>query len=156
MIIKIFILLFIMLNINGCTTWKSQLRKEVKWIHEIIEYTPDIRYNDYLQSCEETLQRGAGDCEDFANLTAYWLDMKGYTTELFVGWYFNASSYAVGKHAWVRVIKDGIIWVVDTSGYKVIVKKEKSNFLTIHNYDPLRSLSKDFYKRHRLKIIEGK
>lgn len=154
MLIRIFLIILIGLNVGGCTTWKSRVKKDCKWVYKTIKYTPEGDGEDYLQSCEETLQRGKGDCEDFSHLTAYLLEMKGYKVEEIVVWYYNPLNEQRGKHACVRVYKNGKPWIVDTSGYKIIIQKEKITMFTIHRYMFLKLLADDFYYRGRLKIIE--
>jgi hypothetical protein len=67
-------------TLQTCTN-RLRLRNLVKEIHNEIEYVADD--GDYWQYPNETLERGKGDCEDFAILfmkTAY--DRYGITTTL--------------------------------------------------------------------------
>jgi hypothetical protein len=50
------------------------------WIDENITYTPDLDTHgqrEYWQAPQETLDRGTGDCEDFAILLGYYADALG-------------------------------------------------------------------------------
>ncbi len=128
MIIRIFILLFICLNVNGCATWKTPIRKECKQI---------IKENTYI--------KGEFDCKQFAPITEEALLKLGYDAEAVVGWYTFAASREIkgGRHAFVRLIYNGKKYAVDTSGEKPIIQKEGYSVFNFHNYEVLRTLEED-------------
>lgn len=63
------------------------------WLQENIEYVGDE--GDYWQSPEETLERGAGDCEDFAFLNDAFLRLLGYNSRTMVLFNNDGSRHAI-------------------------------------------------------------
>lgn len=127
MIIKIFLLILIGLNVSGCTTWKTPIRKECNKI---------VRENTY--------EKDVFDCKQFAPLTKKVLLEMGYDAEAVAGWYtFTGSNPRHGRHAWVRLIHNGKKYAIDTSGERLIFQKEGYSVYNFHNYEVIRTLKED-------------
>lgn len=69
------------------------LEDYTQWLQENIEYVGDI--GDYWQSPEETLERKAGDCEDFAFLNVAFLRVLGYNPRAMGLLYINGEGHAI-------------------------------------------------------------
>ncbi|MBT3201578.1 MAG: hypothetical protein HN350_16875 [Phycisphaerales bacterium] len=75
-----------------------------------IRYADDEN-GDYWQSPQETIQRGAGDCEDQAFYLHYLLLKKGLQSEVVFG--IEDLKQADSGHVWVEHSANGEVYVLD-------------------------------------------
>jgi len=66
--------------IKSCNTKECKASKIYWWVTENIEYIPDPGDEEQIQSPEETLKRGGGDCEDISILMTSLLTSAGIDT----------------------------------------------------------------------------
>jgi transglutaminase-like putative cysteine protease len=80
---------------------KDSIPAVLEEVTRSVEATPDQELSEFWQTPSETLERGAGDCEDFAWLAAAMLYEAGYEPYVLLGWLtIGEETY---HHAWVEV-----------------------------------------------------
>jgi len=90
----------------------------------------DDESGDYWQSPQETLARGAGDCEDQALYLHYLLLQKGLQSEVVFG--IEDLKQADSGHVWVEHYAHGEVYVLDPTNRMMRVRSK----IPRHQYYP--------------------
>ena len=94
-----------------------------------IRYVDDVG-GDYWQSPDETIARGAGDCEDQAFYLHHLLGLKGLQAEVVFG--IENLKHVESGHVWVEYPADGEIYVLDPTRRMMRLRSK----LPRHQYYP--------------------
>lgn len=105
----------------GCMNLDPCISESLKEVGKI-KYAEDAEGEDYLQTTEETLALGTGDCADMILLLQDKLMKKGIKTKDVVG---RLEKDSEKFHAWLEYRDEkGMVWILDPAE-KVYVRKDK-------------------------------
>ncbi|PIN85381.1 MAG: hypothetical protein COV47_02475 [Candidatus Diapherotrites archaeon CG11_big_fil_rev_8_21_14_0_20_37_9] len=90
------------------------IRKITEWVNTNIEYDFQNYYNG-IYSAKETYNSRAGVCDEFANLTAAFMRIRGIPTKYITGISYDGERF--GLHGWVEVYLPGQGWIGVDSTY---------------------------------------
>lgn len=82
-----------------------------EWVRKNIRY--DMNYYDKVYSAKETYMARAGVCDEFANLTAAFLRIKGIPAKYVSGISFDGKRF--GNHGWLKAYLKGKWYSVDST-----------------------------------------
>lgn len=86
----------------------ESIREISEWVHANIEYDFENYYNGIF-SAQETYQNRAGVCDEFANLSASFLRIKGIPAKYVAGISFDGKRF--GNHGWLEAFLPGTGWI---------------------------------------------
>ncbi len=90
------------------------IREIAEWVNSNIEYDFENYYNGVF-SAKQTYNSRAGVCDEFANLSAAFLRIKGIPTKYVKGVSFDGQRF--GLHGWLEVFLPGTGWIGVDSTY---------------------------------------
>ncbi|MDO8624477.1 MAG: transglutaminase-like domain-containing protein, partial [Candidatus Diapherotrites archaeon] len=89
------------------------IRQITDWMHDNITYDFENYYNG-VWSAKQTYENRAGVCDEFANLSAAFLRIKGIPTRYVAGISFDGTRF--GNHGWLESFLPGTGWIpIDTT-----------------------------------------
>ncbi len=97
------------------------IREITQWVNTSIRYdrepyyTGDAQHPNGVWSAVETYQNRAGVCDEFANLTAAFLRIKGIPARYVSGISFDGTRF--GNHGWIEAYLPGSGWIGVDSTY---------------------------------------
>lgn len=89
------------------------VREIAEWVHKNINYDFE-NYYDGIWSAKHTYEKKAGVCDEFANLTAAFMRIKGIPVKYIAGVSFDGKRF--GNHGWNEVFVNGK-WIGVDSTY---------------------------------------
>lgn len=90
------------------------IREITEWVNNSIEYDFE-KYYGKVYSAMETYQNRAGVCDEFANLTAAFLRIKGIPSRYVSGISFDGNRF--GNHGWIEAFLPNTGWIGVDSTY---------------------------------------
>jgi len=120
-----------------------------KWVNTNIQYDFENYYNG-VYSAKQTYNSGAGVCDEFANLTAAFMRIKGIPARYVTGISYDGERF--GLHGWVEVYLPNTGWIGVDSTYGEAGYVDAAHFAIAKTFDANKAIDFSAKTKSKKKI----